>query len=101
MWTKPIFVNCFCVSLIAISLGSVNGAKILGFFVSPSPSHFVIDAALMRGLLAKGHNVIDSKKYFLKNHNKKEKNDLFSIILVNCYNNSCSNKNIRTYTKLS
>lgn len=37
-------------------LENVEGANILGFFSAPSPSHYIIDIALMKGLAAKGHN---------------------------------------------
>lgn len=56
---KNIFAIILCLNLFdnsGISV-NVNAANILGFFVSPSPSHMLIDAALIKGLLAKGHNV--------------------------------------------
>ena len=36
---------------------SAEAAKILGFFATPSRSHFIIQEALMQGLAAKGHEV--------------------------------------------
>lgn len=37
--------------------------KILGYFITPSRSHFIIDDALMRGLAAKGHEVLAIVEY--------------------------------------
>lgn len=35
----------------------LHAGKILGFFITPSRSHFIIEDALMRGLAANGHEV--------------------------------------------
>lgn len=38
-------------------VGSIFGANILGYLVTPMRSHFIIHDSLLRGLAAKGHNV--------------------------------------------
>lgn len=34
-----------------------NSSNILGYFSSPSRSHYIVHESLMKGLAAKGHNV--------------------------------------------
>lgn len=36
--------------------------KVLGYFITPSRSHFIIQDALMRGLAANGHEVKSRQK---------------------------------------
>lgn len=36
---------------------TITASKILGFFITPSQSHFAIQDTLMRGLAAQGHEV--------------------------------------------
>lgn len=52
----------FLISLVVLValvqlLQPIDASKILGFFVTPSPSHFAIQDTLMRGLAANGHEV--------------------------------------------
>lgn len=49
-----LFVTVLCLAW--TQLDNVECANILGFFSAPSPSHYIIDVALMKGLAAKGHN---------------------------------------------
>lgn len=39
------------------ALETANSSNILGFFPSPSRSHYIVHEAYMKGLAAKGHNV--------------------------------------------
>lgn len=55
MATKSEF---FVLAFVLLQIGEpIYSARILGYLLSPSQSHFVIHDALMRGLAAKGHNV--------------------------------------------
>lgn len=49
--------NKILIVLIIYWSHEVNSANILGFFSTPSRSHFIIHQSLMKGLAAKGHNV--------------------------------------------
>lgn len=46
-----------CVFIFVAVLSSSEAARILGFFTAPSVSHFVVHRAVMKELLARGHNV--------------------------------------------
>lgn len=53
-----------CVLIFIAVLGSTEAARILGFFTAPSPSHIIVHRAVMKELLARGHNVITQKTIF-------------------------------------
>lgn len=61
----------------------IFSARILGYLLSPSQSHFVIHDSLMRGLAAKGHNVII-------HHESKIINSFISIHIDNSTYSACS-----------
>lgn len=44
-------------SLVAVALSVVNGAKILVLIPSPSPSHFILLQHFIKELVNRGHNV--------------------------------------------
>lgn len=52
----------FSVSIVVCALGIVDSSNILGFFSTPSRSHYIIDETFMKGLAAKGHNVSKTSK---------------------------------------
>lgn len=45
----------------------IIGGKILGYFITPSRSHFVLHDALMHGLAARGHEVNKNLQYIYYN----------------------------------
>lgn len=45
------------VVMLSLLAGTASSSKILGYFITPSRSHFIIHDSLMRGLAAKGHEV--------------------------------------------
>lgn len=48
-------------ALIAVvCVPSVQSAKILGYALAPGRSHFIVHDSLLRGLAAKGHEVLKS-----------------------------------------
>lgn len=47
-----------CAIIVILLFKSYDTAKILGFLIVPSISHFIIQDSLMRGLANKGHQVI-------------------------------------------
>lgn len=52
------YVNIFINFLFVVcALESADSSNILGFFPSPSRSHYIVHEAYMKGLAAKGHNV--------------------------------------------
>lgn len=52
--------KCVPIALLALLMLAqpLFAGKILGYFITPSRSHFIIEDSLMRGLAAKGHDVI-------------------------------------------
>lgn len=56
-----------CVIICIVILGSTDAARILGFFTAPSPSHIIVHRAVMKELLARGHNVISFQFFYSLN----------------------------------
>lgn len=52
---------------ITIALGSANGARILGLFIHPGPSHFYSFYPVMNALAEKGHEVTSWSYFKVKN----------------------------------
>lgn len=62
---KSIIRSLFIAIAILSTFPSLESAKILGYFVSVSRSHFIIHDSLLRGLAAKGHDVSKTKNYII------------------------------------
>lgn len=52
---------------VCIIFGSTNSARILGVFPTPSPSHYILGNALLKGLAERGHDVTMISPYSEKN----------------------------------
>ena len=65
--------------LVILSLKSTDGAKILGIFPVPAPSHYILGSSLMRGLAEKGHDVTFISPFPEKN---PPKNGTYTDVLL-------------------
>lgn len=62
---KHIFVTGVLL-LISHQLSTINSAKILGFYCTPSPSHLIVHSSLVYELANRGHDVIIIHNYAKK-----------------------------------
>lgn len=62
--------------LAALLIASVESANILALFTSASPSHVIVDMAVVKALIAKGHKVTVATTLTLKDENPEYKHIL-------------------------
>lgn len=55
---KQIFVTSVLLLVASLQISTINSARILGFYCTPSPSHLIVHSSLVYELANRGHDVI-------------------------------------------